>query len=570
MPGISKSNPVTTLKAAANGGRGTGSALDPVKINGVNQLPNQAPPKADTATAKQVFNGLMKELNDYEKSLCSGPNGFKTPNEYSIEFLPPDLANAKITKPGGTNKSATPINQDGSARNQLPETNSMAKEARIQKFQAGTPIVQIIDQILRNSTYITDQANTTIDETTGKIKEQKPIGNDVTWFKINVSVTPIGTEPDPKRQDFAYRVKYLITPYAISDMLSQYFPRGNFRGLHKTYSYFFTGENTQVIHFEQQFNKLYVQTITNPNINLSTMLAATQREIVPRVVQGASEQSSQGADGKTNEVSANAAEYLYSVGDMGNIKLKIVGDPAWLQQGEISSAADPKNFTFNPFNSDGTINFDASQVFFSINWNQPVDYDYSKGFMPVGAKNKGEVDTSATGVNTQETANYRATRVVSRFSHGRFEQDLEGYLFLAPPPPSGDASSAARNAAQPQAPKAADTRTPTQIKGQNITENYGLNTLGLPKSVVNNVIGSKNPASSISPSITNSALGFSNPTPYTPSTAPNSNGSVTPGNSQNAPLPLTGTSVKTFADDVSQRKGLAGLIKNPQLGNKEY
>lgn len=39
MPGISRLNPLTNLPAAANGGRGTGAAQDPVLVNGVNQLP---------------------------------------------------------------------------------------------------------------------------------------------------------------------------------------------------------------------------------------------------------------------------------------------------------------------------------------------------------------------------------------------------------------------------------------------------------------------------------------------------------------------------------------------------
>ena len=263
-------------------------------------------------------------------------------------------------------------------------------------------------------------------ENTQKQKPNSGAKKDVTWFKINVSVTPIGTEPDPKRQDFAYRVKYLITPYAISDMLSQYFPRGNFRGLHKTYSYFFTGENTQVIHFEQQFNKLYVQTITNPNINLSTMLAATQREIVPRVVQGASEQSSQGAQGRTNEAGASGADYLYSPTDQANIKLKLVGDPAWLQQGEISSGVSASTFTFKPFNNDGTINFDASEIAFDINWNRPVDYDLNgTGLMNTTAGNYNKSATSA-GQPT-ESARYKAVTCKSTFRQGKFEQELVGY-----------------------------------------------------------------------------------------------------------------------------------------------
>lgn len=554
MPGISARNPVTSVPTTANGGRGTGSAVDPVMINGVNQLPSNTPAKADTATSAKLFQGLMKSLNDFEKSLV--PRTFNIANEYSIEFFPADLANAKIVKPGSTNKSATPSLQDNSARNKLPETNSMMKDARIQRFQAGTPIVQIIDQIVRNSTYVTDQAKVTIDETTGKTKDQVPVGNNVTWFKISVQVTP--KEFDEKRQDFAYKIKYLITPYALNNMVSEYFPEGQFKGLHKTYDYWFTGSNTQVLNFEQQFNKLWVQTITNPNINLSTAQMVNQREIWAKVYQAASEQNSQGADGKTNEISANASDYLYSVGDQGNVKLKIVGDPAWLQQGEITTAADTKNFTFNPFNPDGTINFDASQVCFSVNWNRPADYDLGSGVMPVGAKNPGQGGTQAD--NTQESITYRATSVKSHFSHGKFEQELEGILFLVPPPPAGSSSATRTQTAGQVSP---DTRTPLQAKGQDLLTNYGTNTLKLPPKVVEQAVGSKNPPSSINPAITNSALGFQQTAPYPAPATPTSNGSV-------QPLGSSGTVATNFSADVRQRQLQQGVIKPPQLGNKEY
>lgn len=528
---------------------------------GVIQQPDAAPPKADTATSAKIFHGLIKSLNDFERTLV--PTPFKIANEYSIEFNPPSLANAKITKDGGTNKSATPSPQDNSARNKLPETNSMMSDARIQRFQAGTPIVQIIDQIVRNSTYVTDQAKVVIDEVTGKTKDQVPNGDNVTWFKISVVTTPIGF--DEARRDFAYRIKYVISPYALNNMVSEYFPPGQFRGLHKTYDYWFTGQNTQVINFEQQFNKLWVQTITDPRINLTTAQAVNDREIWARTYQPASEQNSQGAEGKTNEVSANGADYLYSVGDQGNIRLKIVGDPAWLQQGEITTAADAKNFTFSPFCTDGTINFDASQVCFSVNWKRPNDYDFNgTGAMPVG---KGNPSSTENQTSIDERATYRATMVRSHFSKGRFEQDLEGILFLTPTPTANKNASAASQA--PAASGAVDSRTPLQASGQKLLSNSAISK-GLPKSVVDNLVGAKNPPSSINPALTNSTLGFNAPQPYPAPTTASSNGAVTPGTiATPQALSSSGTPV-TFAQDIASRRAQAGIIKAPQLGSKEF
>lgn len=538
MPGISKLNPLSGAKAAANGSRGSGSAVDPQLINGVNQLPTKAPPKADAATSKKVFQGLMTALNDYEKSLV--PKQFDVANEYSIEFYPPDLANAKITKPGSTNKAKTPMQQNQSASSQVdPATQSMMKDARTWSVQAGTPIVQLIDLVMRNSSYITDQANATIDETTQKLKPKVPTG-EVAWYKISVQTTPI--KFDEKRRDYAYRIKYLVTPYGLSNMVSEFFPEGNFRGLHKSYEYWFTGHNTQIINFEQTFNKLWIQTITNPDLNLTTAQSVNQREIWSRVSQASNQQTNQGAEGKTNEISASAADYLYSVGDQGNIRLRIVGDPAWLQQGEIINGANPRSFTFNPFNSDGTINFDASQVCFDVNWNRPTDYNFNTGIMDVNANKY----SSATKSNeAQENSTYRATVVKSSFYKGRFEQELEGILFLVPPPKS--TTTTADNTKVAQKATGTNVRTPLEAKGYNLMSDYATNRLKLPQSVVTSAIGPVNPRSAINPEITNAALGFSNPAPL---------------KTGNAQPPVT------FAQDVAQRQ--KGVVADPQLGNREY
>lgn len=456
MPGSSPRNPVTSQKAAANGGRGTGTAQDPVPASRTTD-PQAAPPKANAANTKAAISGLMKALNDYEKKLV--PKTFEVANEYSIEFLPSTLGDSLVTKPGTVNKSRTPTVAPGNAANsKLPEKQSMEKDLRLWSFQAGTPIVQIIDMIMRNSSFVTDQARVAIDENTQQTKPQAPLG-DMAWYKISMEATPL--KFDNKRRDFAYKIKYLITPYAINNMVSEYFPEGTFRGLHKVYDYWFTGRNTQVLNFEQNFNKLWVQTITDPDINLSTAQSVNVREIWTRVSQAASAQSRQGAENKTNELGASASDYLYSVSDQGTVKLRIVGDPAWLQQGEVVNGASARGFNFNAFNDDGTINFDSSQVCFSINWNRPVDYDLQgNGLMnPVNSYQGNQAIGGSQ--NAQESLTYRATMCKSHFSKGRFEQDLEGILFIQPgeikPNETRPASTSSSSAAEDINQSAAET-----------------------------------------------------------------------------------------------------------------
>lgn len=388
------------------------------------------PPKADAApkTSKvNTFVGLMEALNKFEQGLV--PNTFEVANEYSIEFAPETLANSKVLRPGKSKKT-TPMQQGTTASAQKdPETQSTNYTARNWSIAAGTPIVQLIDLVMRNSSYITDQAVVKINETTQKTETQVPIGG-MTWYKINVETSPI--KYDNKRKDYAYKIKFVISTYAINSMLSDYFPEGRFRGVHKSYNFWFTGQNTQVLNFEQEFNKLYKQTISDPNIAIAAQQATNNREIVPRMYQAASEQSSQGAENKTNEISANAADYLYSPADQGNVRLKIIGDPAWLQQGEVSTGVSARTFSFAPFNTDGTINFDAGEIVFDISWNRAVDYNMSTGLMDTGANNYNGDRSAGKAGDAKENITYRAVKCRSSFRQGKFEQELEGKLFLVP------------------------------------------------------------------------------------------------------------------------------------------
>jgi hypothetical protein len=70
---------------------------------------------------------------------------------------------------------------------------------------------------------------------------------------------------------------------------------------------------------------------------------------------------------------------LYAYQDPGGTKLKIIGDPAWIQQGSLAGGVTSADLSPQPFLPDGTINFDNSQVLFEIAWQRPEDYDLSTG-----------------------------------------------------------------------------------------------------------------------------------------------------------------------------------------------
>jgi hypothetical protein len=395
-----------------------------------NETVKSAPPKAPAAPGKtnDVFTGLCEALNTFQRRLADPKDPdrkYDVPDEYEIDFAPATLGAATLKRQGTTDKSKTPLQQpSASALNSA--TNSVNNKASVMPVTAGTQIIQFIDQIMRSSSYITDQQLYIVDPETQEIKPNpNPSGSIIAWYKVTVEATQLNY--DARRHDHAYRMKYIITPYAINNLPSDWFKKGRYRGSHKSYNYWFTGANKEILNFEQEYNNLYRLIISG--LNVPVQQARTDfRDQYRRTFLPASENHAKGADGNVNEAGDNAASFLYSPTDQARARLRIVGDPAWMQQGEVAEGVDARNFNFDPFNNDGTINYDSQEVVFDISWNQPADYDFNTGLMDLnrtGVKPDGTYSTQP-----QYNATYTAIKCKNIFSKGRFEQELEGRLLI--------------------------------------------------------------------------------------------------------------------------------------------
>ena len=69
--------------------------------------------------------------------------------------------------------------------------------------------------------------------------------------------------------------------------------------------------------------------------------------------------------------------------------MKIIGDPAWIFQGEVCYGASANRFRPDPFFADGTINSESRQVYFEVNFNLPGDYNLNTGLMEQGKTGTG-------------------------------------------------------------------------------------------------------------------------------------------------------------------------------------
>ena len=431
----------------ANDSRRTDSATG--GLNSVTGAALPSPAKANQAPTpkKTITAGLIGAMNKFQAELVE-KNIYQYPDEYEIVFADgaDKIKSATIVLPGKVkNQSSTPMTAAAStdAKGKDPARQRVDNNVRNFNVTAGQQILQAIDLTIRNSSFIYNQAAIqksektvpdpakddagTADENTNDNKT--PAQTTLYWYLITMEAVP--TNYDEKRNDYAYKIRYIISVYPIQNFNSKYYPIPKFLGLHKQYRYWFTGENSGVLDYQATFNHLYNMTVSGkePNDNnlnrLRKKYTSSMRELTKYTYQAASSESRAGAESDANEVGANAGESLYSPSDLAKGKIKIIGDPAWIQQGSVAAGVNTSGFDTNGFLPDGTINFDSSQVMFAIEWQKPQDYDLKTGLAdPYGKANKARKP-----INSYV---YQAIKCVSEFRQGRFEQTIDGSLYYYP------------------------------------------------------------------------------------------------------------------------------------------
>jgi hypothetical protein len=381
---------------------------------------NAAPTsKPNGLAGETVTQGLCEALNEHQQRLVN-QGTYEVADIYEIELQElPGLKDAKLQKPGGADKKqAANKNSKSSAQQYLGSKLNYDKATRTYSVPAGQQIVQLIDLVMRSSSYITSQQNVIFDEKTGKIKAQQSKVQTVQWYRIRTQCTPIAY--DNKRRDYAYRIKYTISAYQINTPRSPYYPPSAYRGTHKLYPYWFTGENTEVLDFEIDVNSNFLVTIGNDG----SVDDSPQGRWPVKNSYGAPNASQQGGTKGSSIPAANLSDRLYYYADVANNKITIVGDPDWVQQTEVLYN---EKINLGPFMDDGSVNYDGSEVLYEIRFNPVQDYDMTTGLSPVYENNTVKNLVGETNV-AQESLVFAANRVESNFSKGAFTQTLHGTI----------------------------------------------------------------------------------------------------------------------------------------------
>lgn len=420
-----------------------------------------SPPKAIAAptSKKTVTQGLMGALTEFQEELTKPQKGqsesiFNIADRYFIRFvdgigydgkvIPASaIENATITLPNTKNDNKlAPAGKNSDTKDLDPLKQARDNMARSYSITAGQMITQAIDLAIRNSSYISGQA--LVRQNSDGYQEPNPDkrNSPMSWFNIIMNAVPRPGGIDPKRNDHAFDIIYTIKPYRLQNFNSKYFPPSRFAGVHKSYPYWFTGQNTAVTEYQETLNALYNITVSGSDPKNS--VAAIQREASTSSLRDiakfnyavTSGQSSQGSsDTRLNEVAANAAEYIMSPGDLANAKIKILGDPDWIQQGSLFKEIKPGETQVadvTGFEADGSISFETGDVLFEVVWQRPEDYDLATGVAdPYSGGYSGRANKAREPIQSRV---YQARHVLSEFRQGAFYQTIEGTLYMFPLP----------------------------------------------------------------------------------------------------------------------------------------
>lgn len=383
-------------------------------------------------TVADALEDLKRQLNSQQQiSAGKSQNNITQPIHYDFTFEgegADKIANARIVVPTDTDKSKTEGSGAKNTNDSNPKTASAATynpNSKQIQFKDGTSVLQAVEQIISQSTYVLDamkQKYTTALEpnsNTGAPEQLAGTGTGpLRWYKV----TPRVTNPrrDPNISDYAYDITYVIQPYKTPvTMAAGVGKTDDYPGPVKRYEYWFSGQNSEVLNFEVQFENLFFNVALEAG-NSSSAANADVPQVINRPTQFGVKL---GERGYAPEPIRGYITSLYDIQAWSEGKITIMGDPDWIMNPEASR---PPNS--GKVDGDGrTVNPRAGQVFIEINFYEGYDYDHDLGLF--------QINDSIFFVDYPESIQsgllkrgggviYMVTEVISYFRGGKFTQEL--------------------------------------------------------------------------------------------------------------------------------------------------
>jgi hypothetical protein len=341
--------------------------------------------------------------------------------------------------------------------------------------------------------------------------------------------------------------------------------------------------------YNADFNYIYYTVVNSKQVTPPQTSDYRYAEYVRQRFQTKSNENIQsGTSEDVTEPAAQAKDNLYSPGDLNRAHLTILGDPAWIQQGELGTGIAGPGFNYSPYLTDGTINTESEEILFEIAWNKPVDYSLETGLIEPGQRRYGANDlVNDTGSKqTTQSYIYKAVTVNSMFSKGKFTQELEGVRVLFP------LNAVKKNDKGAEVPAASPGQADSDLAEQQLQARNASTAVTSRTAVAASypgAIGNPNVvATPTTPNITQRPAAITNRSaeppvnpgrvaPAPPAGAPTSGGTVvgtanpvTPTNTQTGGTRTTQTTTTTYDANIFRTKDPVNFAKYQEYKNQQF
>jgi hypothetical protein len=397
-------------------------------------------PATDASSQTMIVTGVKDALNQWNANLVQN-NSMQKQDEYEFVF-DPSIASAKLTIPARTDPKNTQYLNDkdekdyklkGAQSSQNQGIYTLNYKTNTFRINAGTSIIDLINNIIRNSDYMTNQLT---DPTTGAQSSETPSTSTTNQnkpydhWRITTQVQLL--DFDKTRNKYAKKITYYINKYTMYNIRYPYAPQGKASKYVKDYQYLFTGENTSIIDLDMSFEGLFYTAVTafpaqgqatssqsltdKNNPQVQNNLIPAQGNISPSSFQPVSGIMSATAPGyafkdtrTTMAADLHANLLSKSQSDMLSITMEIIGDPDFIKQDDILYIGN------NASNIHGSIPMDTGEVDVRLTFKSAGDYDMNTGLLS---------KTTYQATNNVFNGLYRVLQVTSTFTSGQFTQKL--------------------------------------------------------------------------------------------------------------------------------------------------
>jgi hypothetical protein len=388
--------------------------------------------QADTVeNALKGENGLEKSLNKQQELLFQ-QGKIQEKTNYKFEFAPDseEIAQALLVNPEDNdpyilNRNASGARSTDEANERIGFATTVVPTVKNIKVPPETRIQEIVEGVIKYSSYMTSALKELYKnnpQSNPNFKDFELLSSgqraNISWFTLNAEFT--NARYDSIQQDWIFDITYIIQKYDTPYVLSPYAnPGKRYYGPHKVYNYWFTGQNTEVLKYEQEFNNAYfLNVVAAPDSNFHSN--------TPVLVGGAPSDGTRIGDltSRPSEPVNNYTTTLYDPTGMVNATLEIMGDPDYLSAPSSSSI----NKLFNKFyGADGfTISGSGGQVFIEIIFKEAVDYDEKSGLLLINDQISFYSNPWNKNAQTQFIRGlvYQVRSVEHKFVQGKFTQTL--------------------------------------------------------------------------------------------------------------------------------------------------